>query len=178
MISFVCAACGHVGEKSASAIRRAKKVGQTKLYCNRKCAGVGRRTDTRTLEEKRAAKSAYDRAYRERPGRREQERTYNAAWYQANKDREREREIRQANMPRHVEYCRRPEYRVKKVSYDLQRRASVYGEFAEAYLILLELQREIRQRAPSYYERHSETIKERAARHKQRQREKEGERYA
>ena len=55
-------------------------------------------------------------------------------------------------MPAHVEYCRGPEYRAKKSEYDRQYRAEEYGEFAETYLLLLEVEKEIRSRA-THYER-------------------------
>lgn len=55
---------------------------------------------------------------------------------------------RQANMARHVEYCRRPEYRATKSVYDQRRRdAQNYGPFAEAAGVLRELETEIAGRA-------------------------------
>ena len=41
---------------------------------------------------------------------------------------------------------------MKKSDYDKQHRASEYGEFADTYLLLLEVEREIRSRA-THYER-------------------------
>ncbi len=43
-------------------------------------------------------------------------------------------------MPKHVEYCRRPEYKKWKQGYDRQYRANKFGEYAEAYLTLRQLE--------------------------------------
>lgn len=56
-------------------------------------------------------------------------------------------------MARHVAYCRRPEYKAKKKEYDRKRRAKQYGQFAGAYGLFLELQREVRRQLPDKYER-------------------------
>lgn len=54
-------------------------------------------------------------------------------------------------MPYHVEYCRRPEYKVKKREYDLKYRAErQFGEFAEAFMVLSDIEREINDRATRY----------------------------
>src|SRR5687767_10983432 len=45
---------------------------------------------------------------------------------------------------------------------DEQRRSQVYGEFAECHRLLIALKKEIVERVPNYYERHTETIKERS----------------
>lgn len=55
---------------------------------------------------------------------------------------------RKKNMPRHVEYCRQPEYRAYKHEYD--RRYNVersYGPFWEAARVLIDLEKLIRVRA-------------------------------
>ena len=54
-------------------------------------------------------------------------------------------------MPKHVEYCRRPEYRASKREYDRKHRAQQdFGPFAEAALILGDLDAEIATRASRY----------------------------
>ena len=60
-----------------------------------------------------AEKAAYDAEYRARTV--EARRARQAAYYQnvTKKNPERERAIRKARMPKHVEYCRRPEYRTE-----------------------------------------------------------------
>jgi len=161
-VDIVCAWCGNVSPRRAADAQRAQRIGAP-VYCNRACAGLKRRNG-KSVEEKRAEKRAYDGQYRERN--RQILKAKKAAHYKRTADREKERQIRQKNMPRHVEYCRKPEYRAKKHQYDIQRCSAKYGEFAECHRLLVELQREIVARVPSYYERHRETIIERTRRWK------------
>ena len=141
MTVAVCQYCGEVVQQSQSSIRRAIREGKP-LYCNRSCSGMARRVPT---DQKKEAKRLYD-------ARRQVERAaelsaQKAAYYQRTRDPAKERERRRANMGQHVEYCRRPEYRAYKADYDRQHRAEEYGEYADAYLLLLDLEREIRSRA-------------------------------
>lgn len=143
----VCQSCGDVVLQSQGSIRRAIRENKP-LYCDRVCAGAARRVPP---ERKKETKRIYD-------ARRQVELAIeisaaNAARYQRTRDPKKERERRRTNMPRHVEYCRQPEYRKYKADYDREYRSREYGEYAEAYLLLLDLEREIRSRA-SWYERH------------------------
>ena len=165
--SFRCARCTRERTATASRIRRAEKIGAP-LYCGRKCAGLARRTG-KTVAERKAEKAAYDAIYQ--ASHRERRKAQSATWYKANHDREKERAIRAKRMPLHVEYCRQPAYRAKKQTYDERRRSRMYGEFAECHRLLVELKKEIVARVPNYYERHTETIKDRAARWKARKKE-------
>lgn len=71
-----------------------------------------------------------------------------AAYYQRTADREKEREARKRRMPKHVEYCRRPEYREWKQKYDRKYRArKEFGDFGEASIVLNDLIAEINSRA-------------------------------
>jgi hypothetical protein len=109
------------------------------------CAGLARRKH-KSREQKIAEKAAYDAEYRERNRARIKARK--AAAYRTNPNRERERAYRQANMARHVEYCRRPQYREWKVAYDRKYRAQKdFGPFADAALVLRDLEIEISSRA-------------------------------
>lgn len=144
---FHCAHCGKLGFQPVRYINRAAKNG-VRLFCDRACAGLARRVE-RTDEEKIAAKAANDAEYRIKN--RSRLKAEKAAWYQRTADREKEREYRRENMGRHVEYCRRPEYRKKKRIYDRGYRAKQkYGPFAEAFLTLQELETEIAARASRY----------------------------
>lgn len=148
-----CARCGGPCGQRVGAVNRAKKLGYA-VYCGRRCSGMARRSDFRTKAEKRADKRAYDEQYRERN--REALKAKKAAYYQriGPTIREKEREQRARNMPHHVEYCRRPEYRAKKHEYDIQKAAREgYGDYGEAWRLLLELEAEIRRRVPDKYER-------------------------
>jgi hypothetical protein len=53
---------------------------------------------------------------------------------------------RKKRMPRHVEYCRQPAYKAWKREYDRRYRAAEFGEFAEAYMLAIDLNREIKGR--------------------------------
>lgn len=168
-VPFTCAYCGSVGTKASSHANRSARIGAA-LYCDRSCAAAARKTDTRSLAEKRADKRAYDKAYRATNDAMLQRKR--AEWYAryGPANRQKEAEKRRERMPQHVEYCRQPQYRAKKHEYDVQRVSAKYDEFAEAHRILVELEREIRRRVPDkyerlkargYYERQNEKAKER-----------------
>lgn len=118
------------------------------LYCNKTCSGLARRTGI-TKAQKVANKRLYDMEYRAKN--RERLKAEKAEHYKATFDREKERDYRKKNMSRHVEYCRKPAYRVKKSAYDKKYRGrKFYGEFAEAAAILHQLEVEIRKRVEKY----------------------------
>lgn len=144
LAAVLCAYCGKGTMKETGHINRAAKRGAP-LYCDRTCAGAGRRV-FRTDSEKRAEKAAYDAEYRTR--KHTILKAKKAAYYAANVDREKEREARKARMPQHVEYCRRPEYRKWKAQYDQQYRTRKwFGDFGEAAIILNQLEAEIASRS-------------------------------
>ena len=158
-----CGYCGAAVQQSQSAIRRAIREGKP-LYCDRDCAGMARRVPP---EQKKEAKRVYDARLRvEKAAELSVKR---AAAYQRNRDPVKERERRSKNMGRHVEYCRRPEYRAYKSGYDRQYRAEEYGEYAEAYLLLLDLEREIRSRATWYERRKAQGYFTRSAQQRRRE---------
>ncbi len=159
----VCAYCGAVVAQSQNNIRRALRQGN-RLYCDRSCSGLARRVP---LEEKREAKRVYDA--RRRVERATEIRSKKAASYRRNRDPAKERERRAANMGRHVNYCRQPEYLSYKKDYDRERHAAEYGEYAEAYLLLLALEREIRSRASSYERRKAKGYYTRSAQQRRRE---------
>lgn len=135
-----CAHCGTVTEKPNGAVNRANKIGAP-IYCDRRCAGMGRRKPQRTVEEMKALKAAYDRDYRARNI--DRIKAEKKAYYAANHDREKERAYRQKTMQRHVEYCRRPEYREYKRQYDRMYRAKKeYGDLAECFLLVMDIRAE------------------------------------
>jgi hypothetical protein len=144
--AFICANCGKASEKEAGAINRAN-AGGFNLYCSRECSSIGRRKG-KTPEQLKAEKKAYDEQYRAKN--RARLKAQKAAYYAKTADREKEREIRKERMPQHVEYCRRPEYRAKKHEYDRQYRAREYGQFGDAYLLLVDIQKEVLSRASRY----------------------------
>lgn len=147
--SFKCAFCGKDAEQPTGAVNRARRLGRP-LYCNHKCAVGPRKT---TLEEKKARKAEYDRELRADPYFREKIREQKVEYFKRTYDPEKAREERKKTMPRHVEYCRRPEYREYKNGYDKKRTEKPFGEWGEAYRVLLELERTICELMPVRYER-------------------------
>lgn len=158
-----CQHCGRIVRQSQVAINRAVREGKP-LYCGRRCAGLARRVPP---GQKKEAKRIYDADRRVKKA--GEIRATKAAYFQRTYDPVKAREHRRANMGRHVEYCRRPEYREYKADYDRQRSAAQYGEYAEAYLLLLDLEREIRSRATSYERRKARGYYTRSAQQRRRE---------
>lgn len=142
-----CSYCGksflviHVG-----AYNRSVKSGLN-VFCNLRCFGLSRRLNE-TDEEKKSAKSFYDMFLRVSKTEDEliKESFENAFYFQldyrSNPDKYKEQ--RRKRMPKHVEYCRRPEYKQYKINYDKKYRAKKdYGIFWEAAIILIDLEKEI-----------------------------------
>jgi len=146
--AFHCAQCGIEANRSSGNVNRALRIGAP-LYCGKACAGLARRNkNPLTGDERKARKAAYD--VKRRAEMAEEIKKKKADYYQRTRDPEKEREIRKQNMGRHVEYCRRPEYRSKKAAYDRERRLAEFGPLADVVPLLEELEREIRSRASSY----------------------------
>lgn len=139
-----CAHCQREVLKEVGSVNRANRAGKP-LFCSRECSG-SRRQLNRSDAEKRALKAAYDRQYREKNA--AILRVKKAEYYQRTRDPVREAEKRKAKMPKHVEYCRRPEYKKWKAEYDRQYRArKEFGPFGEASIVLNELIAEINSRS-------------------------------
>lgn len=147
--SIICSQCGLPFESDNGRINRAKK-NNAPLYCGRTCAGLSRRLNNPpTKAEKKEAKRLYDaqrrieKAEEIKVKKRDYfKRTYNPTIAAAK---------RKERMPKHVEYCRRPEYKVWKRNYDRRYLAEKkFGEFAKAALLLQDIEREIDERATRY----------------------------
>lgn len=114
------------------------------MFCTRACAGVARRSDT-TTDQRRAAKAEYDR--QRRADLAEKLKAEKAEYHRRTYDPAKAAIVRKARMPRHVEYCRRPEYREWKAQYDRQHRARKhYGDYAECFLIAMQIRAECLER--------------------------------
>lgn len=167
MKKTLCDYCNKEFERRAGHINRSRKIGAP-LYCNMKCSGLARRlnkTKAKKVEEKRQ----YDAAYRLKNI--EMIKAKKVKYYAENHDREKEREIRKKRMHLHVKYCQQPEYRAWKKKYDQMYRSSkFFGEFAEAHIALMEVEKEIDSRISRYeiYQANGTINK-----HKQRRREYE-----
>lgn len=139
-----CDLCGGFVGQSVSAINRALRSGRP-IYCGRKCAGLARRKLIQP-NEKKEAKRLYDAQRRQ--ALREEIRAKKREYHKRTYDPAKAAIERKARMPSHVAYCRRPEYRAYKSSYDLQRRARIeFGEFAESALLLRCVESDIDSRA-------------------------------
>ena len=102
---------------------------------------MGRRND-RTDEQKKYAKAVYDARRREELA--DKLKAEKAAYHQRTYNPEAAAKYRASRMHMHVAYCRQPEYRAKKQTYDRRHLAQKhYGDFADAALILLDLEREV-----------------------------------
>lgn len=139
-----CGYCGKTLNKLPGEINRARKKG-LQLYCNRECSGFGRRTDTRTLEQKKLDKRIYDMGYRENNQQLLKKKKHE--YFKQTYDPIKAAEQRKLTMPRHVEYCRQPKYKAYKQQYDAKYRAKTeYGEFWESGMILINFDKEIEKR--------------------------------
>lgn len=136
-MQIICAYCGKAAEKKTGHANRAIKSG-LRLFCGKECSGLGRRQNKST-EQKKLEKAKYDNQYRRRDYVKQKRHEYFLRDYAANP--EKYRKERQRRMQAHIEYCRQPEYREKKKEYDRTHRArKFYGDFAEAALILFQIE--------------------------------------
>lgn len=142
-MKFKCAHCGKTNDKPAGHVQRARARGLN-LYCNRRCSGMGRRMG-KTTAQKRLEKRLYDQKYRAKNL--ERIKANKKAHFQRTYDPVKAAIERKKTMPRHVEYCRRPEYKKWKQGYDRKYRAKKdYGPFAEAAMTLADLNLDIKGR--------------------------------
>lgn len=148
---FNCAHCGIAADRPSGHVNRSRAKGDN-LYCGRVCSGLGRRASPKTPQQRKAEKRAYDIAYRNKN--RAALRAKKAVYFQQTYDPAKAAVERKKRSASHSEYCRRPEYKMWKREYDRKYRAQEYGAFAEAFLVLQDLDRELDARA-DWYERAS-----------------------
>lgn len=142
-MKFKCARCKKTTDRRTGHVRRARKAGMN-LYCGRRCAGLAKRRG-KTRAQRVSEKSAYDKAYR--ASNLALIRAKKKAYFHRTYDPVKAAIERKANMPRHVKYCQRPEYRAWKSKYDKKYRAKKdYGAFAEVAMLVSDLNLEINQR--------------------------------
>jgi hypothetical protein len=146
-IFIVCEQCGSDALLEVGAVNRARK-GGLRIFCGRKCAGMARRTN-KTKAQKVEEKRLYDIEFRVKN--RERIKREKAERFKRTYDPEKARVERRANMARHIEYCRRPEYKEHKRKYDRAYRAkSDYGEFWESFLLVMDIDKEVDSRMTDY----------------------------
>jgi len=141
-MKFNCVYCGKSTDKPAGHVNRARARGLN-LYCGRFCSGLGRR-DGKTKEQRKEEKRLYDIEYRAKNL--AAIKAKKKAYFQRTYDCKAAAEYRKQRMHLHIEYCRRPEYKAWKREYDRKYRAKEFGAFAEAYLLTMDLNREIKGR--------------------------------
>lgn len=136
---IICSYCSKQADKMHGEVNRSIR-GNRPIYCDRKCAGLGRRKP-KAIEQKKAEKKVYDAQYRER--KREYRKKQKAEYFKRTYDPVKAAVERKKTMARHVEYCRRPEYKAKKREFDRVYRAKQdYGQFWEESLIIMDIRRE------------------------------------
>lgn len=134
-----CVYCSVEFDRKPGEVNRAIKIGLN-LYCSKACSGLNRRKG-KTVAQRKEEKRIYDQEYRRRDpvGMKAKK----AAYYQRTHDPVKEAATRKARMPKHIEYCRKPEYVEYKRKYDRRYRAlKDYGEFAECALLVLDIRDE------------------------------------
>lgn len=142
-----CCYCGkEYTVKNSGSFNRSIRLGLP-VFCGRECFGLSRRTNE-TEEEKKQFKQWYDLFIRasmtddQKDFKAFSSMVYFHIDYRDNP--EKYKAIRQQRMPRHVEYCRQPEYKEYKKKYDEVYNAKVhYGDFWEAAIVLKNLEKEI-----------------------------------
>ncbi len=142
-----CQQCGKKATKRNADISRAKRTGM-KLFCDKKCFGLSRRKN-RTVKQKKEKKRLYDIEYRAK----NLEKITNdkREYFQRTYDPVKAAKERKKNMARHVEYCRQPEYRRKKKTYDRQYLSKKeHGEFWECALLIRDIDSEVATRMTKY----------------------------
>ena len=164
-VTAFCGYCRAIVPQAQGSIRRAVREGKA-LYCDRSCYGMARRSPL-TPDQKKEAKRVYDA--QRRTEKRAEISAKKAEYHRRTYDPDKERERRAQNMGRHIENCRRPEYRAYKADYDRERRAREYGDYADAYLLLLDLERELRKRATGYERRKARGYYTRSAQQRRRE---------
>lgn len=153
---FVCAHCGTVGNKCTGEVNRAASAGYA-LYCDHRCSGAAR-TARRVrpehgTEEWRQHKAAYDKARRDALGETlralKREKYRRDVGERGDEVHAKQKAWRDANVEKHSEYCRRPEYREKKHTYDVRRHwaGEVGEEWADAAVVMRVVEDEIDKRA-------------------------------
>jgi hypothetical protein len=154
MIKLICSSCAEPFERVLAFVKYQRRHGAENEFCSQRCVGLARRT-YKPKAVKVREKAAYDAIYRATNS--AKLKLTRAAYFQRTYDPERARRERAPKMAAHVAYCRKyyadPKRKAEKVAYDLDRRAAAYGDYADAYKLLLKLQDEVRRRLPNKYER-------------------------
>lgn len=146
-MKFACAHCGKTAEKPTGEVNRARKAG-LRIFCNRRCSAQARRKH-KTKAQRVAEKAAYDKGYRAKNL--ASITAKKADYFRRTYDPAKARIERKKRAAAHAEYCRRPEYKRWKQGYDRRYRGNkLFGPFAEAWMVVVDLNREIKSRSSNY----------------------------
>jgi hypothetical protein len=138
-----CAYCKSVFEIATGAYNRAIGKGLN-VYCNKTCAGFGRR---KTVEEKKARVAEYDKERRRLLA--DRIKREKAEYHKRTYDPVQAAIKRKERMHLHIERMRQPKWVAYKREYDKKRRAKMdYGEFGEAAILLRSLESELERKSP------------------------------
>lgn len=138
--------------KEAGSVNRAARRGAP-VYCGKECFGLAHRA-WKSPDQKKAEKQAYDA--RRRVELADEIKAEKRAYHKRTYDPIKAAEVRKARMPYHVEYCRQPEYRKWKRQYDrLYRAGKDYGEFADCFLLVMDIRSECLSQMSDYEIRQS-----------------------
>lgn len=139
---IICPYCKKKADRGTGYVNRALKL-NVPIYCSRVCSGLARRCN-KTKEEKKLEKKEYDKKFRKLNAERIKKSKHEAFKKDYKNNPEKYKRIRQKRKEEHNEYCRRPEYRLKKKSYDHAYKLKLkYGEFWEAASTLLKLENKL-----------------------------------
>lgn len=147
-----CHHCHRPADLRECDVARAR-AGGFNLYCGRRCAGLGRRKWTPV--QKRQRKAAYDRARRVELADhiKREKHAYYVSHRNPTKEKARRKRLRNWHRAYIADYNAKPANKARKAEYDRDRRADLYGAFADAHKILTILSQTICQLVPDKYER-------------------------
>ena len=129
------------------AINRAIKNGYN-ISCSRVCAGINRRSWISKGQQIKN-KAIYDAKYRSKNL--DKIKKAKKQYHVDNYNPKLAAAHRKKNMQKHVEYCRQPKYKAKKKEYDRRYRAiKNYGEFAECFIALQDVEEAVAAKATNY----------------------------
>lgn len=145
--TYMCAFCGKENSRISSHVNRSRRRANP-LFCDRKCFGLSRRQN-KSDAQKREEKRLYDIEYRSKNL--VKITAYKIDYFRRTYDPVKAAVERKKRSAAHAEYCRRPEYRAWKKSYDRQHRARMhYGEFWECFLLTQDLRTECLKQMSDY----------------------------
>lgn len=155
LIKIKCDSCGNISPREAGHVNRAKKLGK-RIFCGRKCSGLGRRKNL-TEKEKKEIKRLYDKGYRAKNI--ERLTAFKAEYFQRTYDPEKA-SIERARIKKerpHIEAKRRAymatsKYKKQKKKYDRPfRLKKKYGEdWGGCMVLALEIRDECLEQMPAY----------------------------